>query len=82
MKTCQLQEAKARLSHYVSELEAKGPLLITVRGRGAAVLISKRDYERRFAPRESLLEFFRRSPLRGEVLDLKRDRTPLRKVRL
>ena len=82
MKTCQLQDAKARLSHYVSEVETKGPLLITVRGRGAAVLIGKRDYERRFAPQEGLLEFFRRSPLRGESLELKRDRTPVRRVRL
>ena len=82
MKTCQLQEAKARLSHYVSELEAKGPLLITVRGRGAAVLISQRDYQRRFAVQEGLLDFFRRSPLRGEELELKRDQTPVRKVRL
>ena len=82
MKTAQLQQAKASLSEYVQGLDSQGPVMITVRGREAAVLMSKKDYDRRQRSAGGLLEFFRRSPGREIPLDLERDKSPQRKIRL
>lgn len=79
MSVWQLQDAKARLSELVKSLETDGPQEITVHGRPAAVLLSVRDYQRLTAPRESLLDVMRRSPLYGlEDIDLERDKSPTR----
>jgi prevent-host-death family protein len=82
MKRLQLQEAKARLSQVVENVQSEGPAVITVRGRDKAVLISKRDYDKKFARAGSLFDFFRSSPLRGLSLDLTRDESPPRDVKL
>jgi prevent-host-death family protein len=79
MSVWQLQDAKARLSELVKNLEKDGPQEITVHGRPAAVLLSARDYQRLTAPKESLLDVMRRSPLYGlEGIDLERDKSPTR----
>ena len=79
MSTWQLQDAKARFSELVKDAESQGPQEITVHGRPAAVLLSVRDYQRLTAPRESLADFIRRSPLYGlEDIDLERDKSPPR----
>ena len=41
-----LEDAKARLSEVVRLAEAKGPQMVTVRGREAVVVISAIDFER------------------------------------
>lgn len=73
MKRWQLQLAKARLSELVNLARRKGPQEITVRGESAAVVISKKDYERLMGEKPSFLEFIRRSPLLGAELDIERD---------
>lgn len=79
MSVWQLQDAKARLSELVKNLETDGPQEITVHGRPAAVLLSARDYQRLTASKESLADFIRRSPLYGlEDIDLERDKSPTR----
>lgn len=79
MSTWQLQEAKARLSELVKSLDTDGPQEITVHGRPAAVLLSARDYQRLTAPKESLVDVMRRSPLYGlDDLEFERDKSPTR----
>ncbi len=41
-----LEDAKARLSEVVRLAEAKGPQLVTVRGREAVVVMSAIDFQR------------------------------------
>lgn len=82
MRRWQLQEAKARLSELVKATEKEGPQEITVRGTGAAVLVSRADYERLTRRRDSFVEFMRKSPLAGLRLDLERDRSLTRDVAL
>jgi prevent-host-death family protein len=69
----QLQEAKNRLSRVVEEARKSGPQVITVRGKEAAVVLSIEDYGKLTRRKESLLEFFQRSPLCGIDLDITRD---------
>ena len=80
MRRWQLQEAKARLSELVRSSTEEGPQQITVRGRPAVVVISKAEYERLRNKKPSFVEFMRQSPLVGIELDIRRDRTPPRKV--
>jgi len=78
----QLQEAKARLSELVRASTEEGPQEITVRGRAAVVVISKAEYERLRNKKPSFVEFMRQSPLVGIELDIRRDRSPARKIAL
>jgi antitoxin Phd len=69
----QLQDAKANLSQVVNKALEEGPQRITRHGRAAAVLVSERDFERLVArKRDSLVDFFARSPL-GELEIPERD---------
>lgn len=74
-RTWQLQEAKNRLSEVINRALTEGPQVITRRGEEVAVILSKQEYARLRHSRESLVTFFRRSPLAGLDLDLERDRS-------
>jgi prevent-host-death family protein len=82
MQAWQIQEAKAKLSELVKSAERDGPQAISVRGKTTAVVLSKRDYDRLRRRRPSFVELVRSSPLVGVNLELDRDRTPIRDVRL
>lgn len=83
MQSWQLQEAKARLSELVKSCQGDGPQQISVRGEPAAVVLSKRDYDRlRKGTRPGFVAFLRRSPLRGLDLAFERSRSPVRHVAL
>jgi len=82
MGSWQLQEAKARFSELVRSAEDEGPQEITVHGRPAAVLLSRTDYERFQQQKPSFVEFMRKSPLKGVDLKIRRDRSPVRTVKL
>jgi len=73
MSRWQLQEAKARLSEVVKRATKEGPQKITVYGKQAAVVISNEEYERLKHPKDSFVQFMRRSPLYGLELDLSRE---------
>jgi antitoxin Phd len=71
------------LSDFVSRVAEEGPFVITVHGKGKAVLVPIDVYDRMYPQKkDSLLEFFRKSPLRGVDLKIVRDKTPMRKVDL
>jgi len=78
----QLQEAKNKFSKVVKAARHNGPQIVTVRDREAAVVLSIEEYGKLTRHEDSLLEFFRKSPLRGVDLDLERDRDPGRDIEL
>ena len=68
----QLQDAKANLSKLVNRAVDDGPQRITRHGRGAAVVLSERDYVRLTArSRGSLTDFLTQSPLRQIQTDVR-----------
>jgi prevent-host-death family protein len=82
MTSLQLQRAKAELSRIVEAVQVDGPVVITVRGREKAVLMSKRDYDKKVARGGNLWSFLRASPLRGAALRLERNPSPARDIEL
>jgi prevent-host-death family protein len=73
-KVWQLQEAKARFSELINEVERDGYHTITKNGRPVAMIISKNEFEKMSTPGNSLLEFFREAPLSEFDLDIERDK--------
>ena len=78
LRKWQLQDAKNRFSEVVDQSLVAGPQVITRRGVETAVLISFEEYSSMATKPQSLIEFFRSSPLVGVELDLERDKSPLR----
>ena len=70
--TWQLQEAENRFSKVVDEAVRHGPQTITKRGKEVVVVISAKQFKKLTKPKQSLVEFFQSSPLRGVDLDLER----------
>jgi antitoxin Phd len=77
-----LQDAKTHFSELVRKAQKDGPQYISVRGDPAVVVISRKEYETLTTPATSLVEFFRKSPLRGLKLNLSRDKSSNRDVKL
>jgi prevent-host-death family protein len=83
MRQWALQDAKARLSEVVRLATEHEPQEITLRGEPAVVVLAREDYDRLTTPRESLVEFMRRSPLYGaEDIEFPRDQSLTREVEL
>ena len=72
-RTWQIQEARNRFSEVVDRALDEGPQVITRRGVAEVVVISLARFRNLSRPRDSLVEFFARSPLHGVKLDLSRD---------
>lgn len=77
-----LQDAKNRFCEVVELALSKGPQWVTRRGKDAVVVVSARDFRKINRRRGSLAAFFRRSPLAGVRLDLRRSRDTGRIVAL
>lgn len=84
MAKWQLQEAKNRLSEVVRKASDEGPQVITLRGDDAVVVVAADEYARltRKPKKGTLVDFFRKSPLGGVVLDLTRSHDTGRRVEL
>lgn len=80
--TWTLQDAKNSFSEVVEQALAQGPQTITRRGKETAVLISAQQFRALSGGKDSLLSFFRKSPLKGVDLDLRRSRDMGRNVSL
>jgi prevent-host-death family protein len=74
MPDWQLQTAKKRLSELVDDALTRGPQTITRHGKATAVVLSMDDYRKLQAGKRTLSQFFARSPLRGQKLNLARSR--------
>ncbi|EKD77817.1 MAG: hypothetical protein ACD_42C00169G0006 [uncultured bacterium] len=77
-----VQDAKARFSEVVKKAEHEGPQIISVRGKPVVVMLSQEDYLALITPQESLVQFFRDSPLVGVRLTIKRDKSLARDIDL
>jgi len=73
MQTWQLQEAKAHLSEVIQKALNEGPQDISLRGRPAAVVLSRTEYDRLTHPKPNFVTFLRESPLHAVELELDRD---------
>jgi prevent-host-death family protein len=76
-------EAKAKFSEVIELAAKKGPQQITKNGRPVAVVISMDEWKAEYgtpAPKGSLSEFFRNSPLRGSGIKIERVRLDPRHV--
>jgi antitoxin Phd len=83
MKQWALQDAKARLSELVRLASEHAPQEITLRGEPAVVVLSREDYDRLTKPRESFVDFMRRSPLYGaDDVEFPRDKSLTREIDL
>lgn len=69
----QLQEAKNRLSEVVDLALQEGPQEISRHGKKAVIIVSCEEFNRMKRGSENLVEFLRKSPLRGLDLDRSRD---------
>ena len=78
----QLQDAKNRFSEVVKKALANGPQIVTKRGVESVVVLSVREYRKLKRPKNSLVDFFRDSPLRDLDMDLTRSREPAREIDL
>jgi antitoxin Phd len=76
----QLQDAKNRFSEVIEHALKDGPQEITRRGKKTAVVVAIDDYRKIKRGKESLVDFFRRSPL-GDI-DITRDKSSNRKIEL
>lgn len=79
--TWQLQEAKNRFSEVIERAVKSGPQVITKRGAQVAILLSYAEYRKLVARQQTcrVSQFFRESPLTQVPLDLRRDRSPVRR---
>jgi prevent-host-death family protein len=68
--TWTVAEAKARFSEVVQKAQTEGPQRITRRGEEAAVVVSKKEWDRKTKRKGTLLEFFMNSPLRGSGIEI------------
>jgi len=81
----QVQTAKARFSEVFRRARTVGPQRITKQGKEGVVMVAEEQYERlvgRARQPANIVDFFRKSPLMGLKLDLKRDRSPARDIDL
>lgn len=81
----QLQTAKARFSEVFRRARSEGPQYVTKAGKEAVVIVRVEQYDQlvtRNRQPKSLVEFFRKSPLYGVNLDLKRESDTGRDIEL
>jgi len=72
-KVWPLQDAKNRLSELVENAVNEGPQRISKRGKTTVVVLAIDEYDRLRRGKESLVEFFRRSPLQDVPLERDKD---------
>lgn len=77
----QLAEAKNRFSELVNRALSEGPQRIRRRG-DAVVVVAEKDYEKLTGKRRSFKEFLMAKGPGLDGLDLTRDRSPMRDVKL
>jgi antitoxin Phd len=75
----QIQEAKNKLSEVINEAIKHGPQIITKHGVEAVIVLSYAEYRKAMLNQKKLSDFFRESPLAEVDLDLRRDKSGLRK---
>ena len=70
--TRRIKDARADLSVLVDKVLTEGPQVVTRGGTSAVVVVSADEWERRNGDRDDLVDFFARSPLRDEGVEIER----------
>ena len=78
----QLQDAKSKFSQLVESAMADEPQIVTKHGHNAVVVLSYKDYEAMVKPENSIVDFFRDSPLAEAELELSRSKDFPREMEL
>ena len=78
--TWQLQEAKNQFSLVVENALTQGPQTVTRHGEPAVVVVAASEFSKTKARKKSIIDLF--EPLRGVELDLSRDKSRPRDVKL
>lgn len=81
MRTWQLAEAKNRFSEVVERAIHEGPQRVQRRGAAVAVLLATKDFERLTGKKKTFKSHLLNGP-RFPALDLRRDASPMRDVKL
>ncbi|MCP4563204.1 MAG: type II toxin-antitoxin system Phd/YefM family antitoxin [Bosea sp.] len=74
--------AKAHFSELIDKAKSEGPQTVTRNGKPAAVLVSVEEWEKKTAPKGTLVEFFQNSPLYDSGIEIERFKGGFRKVDL
>jgi antitoxin Phd len=82
MKEWQTQEAKQHFSKVVRKAQQEGPQKITYRGEECAWVVSAKDYTKMKKRKDTLVEFFQKSPHRDIKLKIERRKDLPRKFDL
>lgn len=77
MQIWQLQEAKAKLTKLLNEAKQE-PQFISRHGINESVVMSLEKYQELIGEKKDLVAFFKKSPLKGIDLDIKRDASFMR----
>jgi prevent-host-death family protein len=80
--TWQLQDAKNRFSEVVKKALANGPQIVTKRGVETVIVLSVKEYRKLKRPKNSLVDFFKESPLRDMDIDMTRSKESAREIDL
>lgn len=78
----QIQEVKQHLSEVIRLAQDNGPQMITHRGEPRAWIISDKEYTQLTKQKESIVDFFQRSPHRDVEFLVERRKDLPRKVEL
>jgi prevent-host-death family protein len=82
MKAWQIQQAKQRLSEVIRLAASEGPQMITHHGQPSAWIISEQEYSKLTQQKESIVDFFQRSPHRDVQLKIERRKDAPRTIDL
>lgn len=74
----QYQEAKAKLSQVMDQVQEKGMQLIIRNRTEVYVILSKKKYDEYIQPKSSLIDFFLNSPCPEVDLDIERSQDTIR----
>ena len=80
--TWQLQDAKNRFSEVVKKALADGPQIVTKHGVETVIVLSVKEYRKLKRPKNSLVDFFKDSPLRDMDIDMTRSKETAREIDL
>jgi prevent-host-death family protein len=82
MASWKVAQAKARFSELIDKALHEGAQEITRHGKRTVIVVSAKEWDRRARRKESLVEFLRKSPLKGSGLEIERLRDRPRDVEL
>jgi prevent-host-death family protein len=73
MEHWQLQTAKNKFGEVIEKALHIGPQVVTRRGMETVVVLSMEDYRKLTRPKDTLVNFFKQSPLKNVEIDLERN---------